>query len=325
MRKRSGFTLIELLVVIAIIAVLIALLLPAIQMAREAARRTQCQSNLKQLGLALQNYIDSYSVFPMGDVQEDPSTSFGTKFFSAFSLMLPFLEATTAYEQINFEVGGTRPAPSVVQPENSTIRGTTLAMFLCPSDNMQAMATVGGGTNYNVNRGATVVFFPHPANAALGNPNGLFWWNSRIGIGDVIDGTSQTAAFSERLIADGNNGLVTPRTDIFTDSSTPLTLDEAVAACDAIDMWDLSHQFPLYMGAPWLHGQHAYQHVGSPNTRSCGWRDVLRASMVATSQHPGGVHVTMSDGSVHFISDSIDIQIWRALGTRAGQETGVSF
>lgn len=325
MRRRTGFTLIELLVVIAIIAVLIALLLPAVQMAREAARRAQCKSHMKQLGLALQNYVDTFGVLPMGDVQEDPNTNFGAKFYSGFSLLLPFLESQIYYDQINFQITGDRPTPGVVRPENSTVRESILSVFLCPSDLENPLPSAGGATNYNVNRGATIVFFPHPANASLGQPNGLFWWNSRVLPRDIIDGLSKTAAFSERIIVDGNNGLISPREDIFTDANEPLTLDEAVQVCDAIDISSLASQFPLFMGAPWLHGQHAYQHVGTPNGRSCGWRTVLRANMVASSRHPGGVHVTLADGSVQFVSDSIDLPVWRAIGTRAGNETGVSF
>lgn len=325
MRRHRGFTLIELLVVIAIIAVLIALLLPAIQMAREAARRSQCQSNLRQLGLALLNYVDTHQVFPMGDVQDDPAANFGAVFYSGTSLLLPFMELQQLYEQVNYELTGTRPDPSVTRPENSTVRGVTLSILLCPSDLENPLPSVGGGINYNVNRGATLVFFPHPANAPLGDPNGLFWWNSRVRPRDVIDGLSKTAAFSERIIVDGNNGKVTPDADIFTDSNSPMTLDEAVAVCEAIDMNDLANQFPLFMGAPWLHGQHAYQHVSPPNARSCGWRHVLRATMTASSRHPGGVHVASAEGSVHFVSNSIDLRTWRALGTRAGNETDQQF
>lgn len=319
--RMRAFTLIELLVVIAIIGVLMALLLPAVQMARESARRTQCKSNLKQLGIALAAYFSDNRVFPMGDVQEDPMTSFGAKFFSAQSLLLPYLDSAGVYDQINYNITGTRPFPAVFWDQNATVRLATLAVFVCPSDQGSPLPMAGGAINYMLNRGTTIVFFPHPLNVPFGDPNGLFWWNSKVRPPDVADGMTKTAAFSERLIADGNNALVTPNRDIFTDGSAPATLDDAVAACEAIDIWNLSNQFPLFMGAPWLHGQHAYQHVNVPNRRSCGWRAVLRATMTANSLHPGGVHVTMAEGSVHFIQDTVDLAIWRSMGTRAGQET----
>jgi prepilin-type processing-associated H-X9-DG protein len=99
-----------------------------------------------------------------------------------------------------------------------------------------------------------------------------------------------------------------------------LTPDDALQQCQAVNIYDLNNQFPLFMGAPWLCGQHIYLHVSPPNSRSCGFFIALRAVMPPSSHHPGGVNVVFGDGSVKFIKDSINLPIWRALGTRAGGE-----
>jgi len=99
-----------------------------------------------------------------------------------------------------------------------------------------------------------------------------------------------------------------------------LTQDDAVTLCAAIDIYSPASQFPLFMGAPWAHGQHCYLHVTGPNTRSCGFFTALRATMPPSSKHVGGVHVQMADGSVRFVSDNIDLITWRALGSRNGAE-----
>jgi hypothetical protein len=137
---------------------------------------------------------------------------------------------------------------------------------------------------------------------------------------DIIDGSSNTCAMSERILADGNNGVVSPLADVFFSPAAPNTPDEAIQICNAVNIDDLANQFPLFMGSPWMHGQHTYLHVNVPNSRSCGFFLVLRATMPASSRHTGGVHTLLCDGAVRFVSENINLGTWRALGTRNGGE-----
>lgn len=310
--RRRGFTLIELLVVIAIIAVLIALLLPAVQQARESARRTQCKNNLKQLGLALHNYHGSYQCFPFA--QEDSAKS-----YSAISQLLPYFDQAPLYGMINF-------ALPYSDASNTTARMTELPALRCTSDAVNAIAGQGGATNYMANKGGGVIWLDATGpNTGFPPQNGVMFYQSMIRIGDILDGSSNTAAFSERLLADGNNGIVSPLADVFFSPAAPTTPDEAVTMCNAVDITNLANQFPLFMGAPWLHGQHTYLHINVPNTRSCGFFTVLRANMPPSSRHVGGVHLQMCDGAVRFVSENIDRVVWRAIGTRAGGEVVSDF
>lgn len=314
--RRAGFTLIELLVVIAIIAILIALLLPAVQQAREAARRTQCKNNLKQIGLALHNYHDVFNCFPFA--QEDASSSPNDRSYSAISQMLPYLDQAPLYNSINFSL-------SHLDAANTVARMTEVPMFRCPSDPQSNIAGQGGAINYMANKGTNVLWLSPsmgpPSNASLPAANGVMFYQSRIRIGDITDGSSNTGAFAERVLADGNNGLVSPLSDVFFSPLAPTTADEARTMCRAVDINDLANQFPLFMGAPWMHGQHTYMHIDTPNSRSCGFFTVLRADMPPSSRHVGGVHLQLCDGSVKFVSENIDLNLWRGIGTRNNGET----
>ncbi len=306
--RRSAFTLIELLVVIAIIAVLIALLLPAVQAAREAARRAQCVNNLKQIGLAVHNYHDSRGALPGAELVHN-----GTS-FSALSHMLPALEQTSAYNAINFSLANG-------DPTNSTVLNMRVATFSCPSDVADAHPEYGGQTNYMADMGSWIVWQAADGpNVGLAPPNGVFYGNSSTRFAEVTDGLSNTAFFSERVLADFTNGVVSPIADVFFSPAQPTTIADAVQACQAINIYDPASQFPLFMGAPWVNGQHVCLHVTGPNTRSCGFFTALRACMPPSSHHAGGVNVLLGDGSVRFVKDSVNIATWRALGTRNGGE-----
>ena len=298
MSRRRGFTLIELLVVIAIIAILIALLLPAVQQAREAARRTQCKNNLKQIGLALHNYHDAHRCLPFGQG--------GTQVkFSALSQLLPYLDQAPVYNQINFSL-------DVNDPANDDARTLEIAMFRCPSDFDNTQPTAGGAVNYVHNKGTDILWQTPTA-------NGVLYRNSRVRLTDIKDGSSNTAAYSERMLTDGSNGIVSPIADVFLATTNPNTPDEAVSLCEAVDINNLANQFPIFMGAPWIDGKHGYQHVNVPNSRSCGFFPT-KASMPPSSRHEGGVHLLLGDGAVRFVSENIDRNTWRALGTRQGGE-----
>ncbi|MHC5538138.1 DUF1559 family PulG-like putative transporter [Singulisphaera rosea] len=209
---RQGFTLIELLVVIAIIAVLIALLLPAVQSAREAARRMQCTNNLKQIGLAMHNYHSTYDVFPMGaakNCNSDPSSTCpgyaDWRGWSALSTTLPFVEQAPLYNAINFsmaeEIHDATPAP-----ENATVVGTVIKTYMCPSDPNVGQMNIN---NYHSCYGTTTDWPSGPSNGsgnmqnADGNGStGMFAVWISYGIRNNTDGTSSTLLFSEALVGD---------------------------------------------------------------------------------------------------------------------------
>ncbi len=315
-KRHPGFTLIELLVVIAIIGVLIALLLPAVQAAREAARRAQCVNNLKQLGIALHNYHDTIGSLPLGRTVPQAAS------FSVQARMLPFMEQTTLQNALNFDLAWSNPA-------NLTAYSATVSSFICPSDTRQVPGILKWGpTSYRANEGTSVAMWYGESDTTGVNknltviPNGLFFSNDLIKIASITDGTSNTAAFSEHVLGDFSNTLVTEKADTFWPQTYPATPEEAYQFCLNFDWRQLTYQRVSDVGAPWVYGYHStssYWHSGPPNTKSCMYPP-SRIMTVANSEHPGGVNVCMGDGSVKFVKNSVSRQTWYAIGTRAGAE-----
>jgi prepilin-type N-terminal cleavage/methylation domain-containing protein/prepilin-type processing-associated H-X9-DG protein len=350
-RSRRGFTLIELLVVIAIIAVLIALLLPAVQSAREAARRAQCTNNLKQIGLAIHNYHSATNALPWGD---------GPWWieWSAHTLLLPYMEQGPIYNAINFvdtQPFGITPMPND-NPANTTAEYTTIAGFLCPSD-QDRLTSPDGHNNYMANSGsapqcdyggnAWAPGWSGPAAgpfiySSSGVDTGTQMGGSSISVAHIIDGTSNTAAFSERVKAIGRVGgatsapfdggrptasLATPKAVANNLEATPQAYYQICRVTPPVpqgnnqDAANVNGQDDNISGSTWVTGQPAntrYIHVMTPNTWSC--RSGLQIAHVASSHHPGGVNVLFCDGSVKFIKDSVGTTPWWAIGSRAGGE-----
>ncbi len=339
-RLRSGFTLIELLVVIAIIAVLVALLLPAVQQAREAARRSQCKNNLRQIGLALANYESAFGVYPFG--KGAGYGALGAPVYARWSMhamLLPYVEQANLSDSINFLNPPDTPGmqggvptfmPPYTSPGNiNTLQSQTLVpMFLCPSDSGVEIGWAGGN-NYCGNQGSWLCDRGNvPAGAADTNPSelnqGVFYFLSRTKTQDVTDGLSNTAFFSEKIRGNGNPD---PKSDLYT-MVNQTSLAATYTTCQSTNP---ASQLPLTSkwGASWVMGENCctlYNHVATPGSFSCagipfpGSMTNMAMQVSASSRHPGGVHVMMGDASVHFASNNIDIGVWRAMGTRNGKE-----
>ncbi len=311
--RHAGFTLIELLVVIAVIAVLIALLLPAVQSAREAARRTQCQNNLKQVGLAMLNYEARVGCFPPGYLsrnggggihgEPDPATLDAGPGWAYGATLLADLEQSALGEAINFDLPCWRP-------ENVTGTQTTLDMFLCPSVSRRPDLTLI--EDQEGRRLAEFAVSTYVLNAGRDEPwgytienqgevaDGPFYRNSATTVAMVKDGLSQTVFMGEHSpILSGKTWVgVVPGAVVCP------SLEFAFADCDYAATLVLVHSGPAA-------GEEGLIHP--PNARTCHVCQMY-------SEHPNGANLLFGDGSVSFIAETIYQPVWAALASIRGRE-----
>lgn len=376
-RLGRGFTLVELLVVIAIIGILIALLLPAVQAAREAARRSQCTNNLKQLGLALHNYNDVNKVLPWlsGGTNIDGVTGWDNEnCISGFAALLPYVEQTALYSQYSqrLTVGSTTyPAWGPVPWDNGyPVWMTKVAAWLCPSDGATKASWEPELRNYAMSTGdgykGHLAWYTGATDSSA-QDRGVFeaqmtvypsWLpnpkRANKGLEEITDGTSNTVALSERVIgkpgqrklkgniAMGVGGINTSPAACMVLVGTG-GMYNSQARVSGVEAFAGSEDY--HSGHRWPDGRPMYGSfttVLPPNGPSCVWTDADWEWGIysATSYHPGGVNVTMVDGSVRFISETIDCGnlsaspvrggpspygVWGALGSRDGGESVTNF
>lgn len=311
---RRAMTLIELLVAIAVIGILIALLLPAVQHARASAARATCANNLRQIGLALHEFHDTHRHLPPGRGTPVP------RIFSAHAFVLPFLEEGTIEAQIDL----TAPPATFNVPPSTIYDGSRNypaailrpPVFRCPSDERRGRA---GGSPYGATNYAACAGSGNLA-GSLSTADGVFYLGSRVALGDITDGTSNTAAFSERTLGEGwaASEPGNPRRAM---REFPGAADPTPAACSggASGWWN--HE----RGAKWIVGNYGntlYNHALPPNARQwdCMNATQQKALTAVHSQHPGGVNLAYSDGSTRFVADAVDVGVWQAAGSRNGRE-----
>lgn len=374
--KKLGFTLVELLVVIAIIGVLVALLLPAVQAARESARRTQCTNNLKQMALGAVNYESAHNRFPPGRIDPDwerngspvTGTSYGsvqpedkTGFYSVHIWILPYMEQGNIYDLIDFNQAQVKV---MIPSQNPSYQAYANAqgVFICPSDGNTGQvisennyrsnfggSTPGAGHRSTSNPATT----PRPADTWDFRGNGAFGMvkaGKGYGAGEFIDGLSNTAFFSERLKGDGSTGIAQDGQTIPNESAMIRCLVNTFdpGASNLFDNEYISAEayVPMQQGfvmtamGRWLEGSDfsngwpfagydstQYNHVAPPNWNAidCGVNYISdkpgeHAIVAARSSHPGVVVVSFGDGHTATVSDDVDLRIWRAAGSRNGEE-----
>ena len=320
MLQRRGFTLIELLVVIAIIAVLVALLLPAVQQAREAARRSQCKNNLKQFGLALHNYEETFTRLPPGYMAVNTA--------STHTQILPYFDQAGAHNSFDFN---TDINASV---QNQAAREQKLGMFSCPSHPATPNFTLAG-TQCPNGCGTTNYVQSLGNNANYATSDGPFGRNFGARFRDITDGLTNTGMFAEILMgpSDGTatTGVVAAGSpdDFKVATNLPFATWDASATGDTIAVPECENRATSayrYRGKQYYRGLVVttfYSHTLTPNSplRDCvRGTGVDRGHLATRSFHVGGSHFLLGDGSTKFVSDNVNATVWRSLGSKAGDE-----
>jgi prepilin-type N-terminal cleavage/methylation domain-containing protein/prepilin-type processing-associated H-X9-DG protein len=335
LKRRDGFTLIELLVVIAIIAVLIALLLPAVQAAREAARRAQCVNNLKQLGLAIHNYESAHTMLPLGRVWGPlpgilfPSFFVGEQNTTWFTQMLVQFEQQGLYNAYNFSIGIDGPVGGDGMPIgfaiNSTVYGTKLGAFQCPSDNDRTLNLIWPTNGYVIvgTRGNYVVSWGNTQWAQQNSAGGTGTLNlpvvyqpsafghSSVRLASITDGTSNTIFTAECLQGQDNDvrGAVWTLAAMFMSRFTPNSSRDYYGVAD-----------PPAGGGDRIGQGFCVNDPGGMLPCTVVPYPFLDMYSASRSRHPGGVNTGFGDGSVHFVKNSINPVVWIGLNTIQGGE-----
>lgn len=321
--SRSGWTLIELLIVIGICGLLLSLLLPAVQSSREAARRLQCSNNIKQIGMATHLYLTKYGVYPSPNgFTATPGTPGRPEWmYSLFSRVLTDLDQARLFDSINFAVPLADPYAIPTTDDrnarNATAMSRALNVLLCPADGPSDPGAWTGGTNYRANLGTERwwVSTDGPFSQVL----------SGLSPAAIRDGSGNTAGFSEKLRGHVHTDKIAPRTDMIVGPAGGSSAIEARLACQR------GRPLPIKSfsatGLTWMVGtlgQANYNHTLEPNSTipdcACPKTNANCGLVGARSNHPGGVNVGFMDGSVRFLSQTIQLEAWRALGSRSGGE-----
>lgn len=321
---RPAFTVVELLVATAVVAIVVALILPSVQSAREAARRTQCANNMRQVALALQNFESLRGRYPAGNTGPRCDSGVPYGYLSPHAMILPQLDRAALYDQLvpcETNVGGGADPPQSVT--NGHLIGEAVPAFVCPSDRVPA-----GGNSVRVSMGVTATRFetdgdhPGPPGEA-----GAFMGRGGLRSVHVTDGLSATVFLSERLAGDAAPDAYSPRRDVFFNGKVMILPRDAELGCRlnaGAEPEHLSH-----VGSTWVLAGYAttwFNQIAPPNGRlpDCaqgpGPGPWLSGSFAARSNHPGSVNAAAGDGAVRSVSSAIDLALWRAVATRSAAD-----
>lgn len=307
-KSRRAFTLVELLVVIAIIGILIAMLLPAVQAAREAARRMQCCNNVKQIAVALHNYHDTNGQFPPGDGFTPP----GGQEWTWAVRVLDYLEQDILGEGVNWEAVNWMDGPGTADPspEMDKLLTAQIASFHCPSDPMATSLRISSDCNVQgtvrKSRISYAANYGQGRQRATNRINGVFYMNSTTKISEIQDGTSNTLLLSELII-----GHSCSMRGIYAYAEGPLFMVDYTPNDPTPDLTRYCDDADALPGA-------IAPCIGRGN--HTGISPIFMVLHTSRSMHPGGVNAGLCDGSVQFISENISLDTWQALGTPNGGE-----